>query len=343
MSGTSLDGLDLALCQFKLKNGKWVFSIEEASTVEYSAMWISNLAEASTLPSDKLISLDRKYGIFIGETINTFLTSVNKKPDFIVSHGHTIFHQPNEAYNFQLGNGNDIFSITSIPIISDLRSLDVSMGGQGAPLVPLGDKLLFSEFDACINLGGFSNISYDKLGHRIAFDIVPVNIILNEISKLLGHPFDRDGELAKSGIIIPELLNELNLLEYYSQPGPKSLGKEWLYTNFIPILAKFNDSKKDILKTLYEHIVFQILRIINLEKFNKILITGGGCHNKFLISLLQKHCHAILVIPEEEIIDFKEALIFAFLGILRIRGENNCLSSVTGASRDCSGGTTIGF
>ena len=343
MSGTSLDGLDLALCRFILKNEGWTFSIESAKTIKYSEKWLNLLTEAPNLSSEKLIALDRKYGIFIGETINSFLVSLEFEPEFIVSHGHTVFHNPKKSYNFQLGNGNDIYSITSIPVIYDLRSLDISMGGEGAPLVPIGDKLLFSNYDACLNLGGFSNISYEKSDKTIAFDIGPANIILNEIALKLGHPFDPDGALGKLGAIHHELLSDLNAIDFYSMIGPKTLGQEWIEDSFKPILYNHSLNEKDLLRTLYEHISFQIARIINAENFKETLISGGGSHNKFLISLLQKQCHSELVIPDDILIDFKEALIFAFLGVLRLRGENNCLSSVTGAHKDCSGGVNIGF
>lgn len=343
MSGTSLDGLDLVLCNFTRIEENWEFSIVKAHTYNYSEKWFGKLSGASLLSAEALISLDREYGIYTAEIINSFLETVDLKPEFIVSHGHTIFHNPKEGYSFQLGNGNDISTITALPVIYDLRNKDISLGGQGAPLVPIGDKLLFRKFDACLNLGGFSNISYEKNENRLAFDICPVNIILNEIANKQGQAYDLDGSIGRTGGVIDELLADLNALEYYTQSGPKSLGKEWLDKNFKPLLSKYNFANNDILRTIYEHISEQISSFINNEDINEVLVTGGGCFNEFLINLLSKQCQTKLVIPHKDIINFKEAIIFAFLGVLRIRGEINSLASVTGARENSSGGIFTGF
>jgi len=215
--------------------------------------------------------------------------------------------------------------------------MDIALGGQGAPLVPIGDRLLFSEYDFCLNLGGFANISFESENKRIAYDICPVNIILNELASKTGVAFDKDGEIGKSGTIHSELLNTLNNISYYHQKHPKSLGKEWLTSNFSPFLEDFNIPLNDKIRTLYEHISHQITNSITIGNA-KILITGGGAHNVFLIDLLKQKTKANIVIPTNEIIDFKEALVFAFLGLRRLRGEINCLASVTGAVKDCSGG-----
>lgn len=343
MSGTSLDGLDLALCNFVLKNGDWEFSIIGAHTFNYSEEWFKKLSEAHLLSAEALISLDREYGRYIAEIINYFLETADLKPEFIVSHGHTVFHNPKEGYSFQLGNGNDISTITNLPVIYDLRNKDISLGGQGAPLVPIGDKLLFKKFDACLNLGGFSNISYIKNEERLAFDICPVNIILNKIANKQGHAYDIDGSIGRTGKLIPELFAELNALEYYHKTGPKSLGKEWLEKNFIPILSKYNFPDTDILRTIYEHISEQLSSFINNEDFIEVLVTGGGSYNEFLIDLLSKKSLGKLIFPDKDIINFKEAVIFAFIGVLRIRDEINSLASVTGARKSSSGGILAGF
>ncbi|MCK4920899.1 MAG: anhydro-N-acetylmuramic acid kinase, partial [Bacteroidales bacterium] len=275
MSGTSLDGLDLALCNFSLFEGNWKFSILKAQTLKYSEEWSRKLSEATLISADALISLDREYGIHTAEIINTFLESADLKPEFIVSHGHTVFHNPKKGYSFQLGNGNDISTITTLPVIYDLRNKDISLGGQGAPLVPIGDKLLFKDFDACLNLGGFSNISYEKNEERLAFDLCPVNIILNEIANNQGRAYDPEGSIGRSGEIVPELLNDLNSLQYYTQSGPKSLGKEWLEKEFKACVSNYSIADTDILRTIYEHITYQISSFINNENIKEVLVTGG--------------------------------------------------------------------
>jgi len=336
MSGTSLDGLDLAICQFSF-NEKWNFNIIDAKTIPYSDNWKQKLSTADKLSGIDLINLHKEYGKLIGNTANDFIQSFAHKIDFIASHGHTVFHQPDKGLNLQIGDGNVISSVTGITTISDFRSMDIALGGQGAPLVPIGDRLLFSEYDYCLNLGGFANISFESENKRIAYDICPVNIVLNELASKTGVSFDKNGEIGKSGIIHSKLLNTLNNISYYHQKHPKSLGKEWLTSNFSPLLEDFNIPLMDKLRTLYEHISHQITNSITSGNA-KILITGGGAHNVFLIDLLKQKTKANIVIPTNEIIDFKEALVFAFLGLRRLRGEINCLASVTGAVKDCSGG-----
>lgn len=343
MSGTSLDGLDLALCQFERDNASWDFKIIKAETKKYDDTWYKKLSDAPSIPSEELISLDHNYGVYIGEAINTFLDTCEFSPEFIVSHGHTVFHRPDLGYTLQLGNGDNISSVTNIPVIADLRNKDISLGGQGAPLVPIGDKLLFNNYDACLNLGGFANISFEKLGERLAFDICPVNIVLNELANKEGLAYDSEGLLGRSGVLIPELLEELNKLDYYHIIGPKSLGKEWVDEKVTPLLSKYSRSNADLLHSFYVHISEQISKIIDTEHLNEVLVTGGGGFNTFLMELLSKQSHCKLVIPDKNLINFKEAVIFAFLGILKIRGENNSLASVTGAQKDSSGGVLFGF
>ena len=337
MSGTSLDGLDLAICQFSF-NKKWNFKILDAKTIPYSDNWKQKLSTADKLSGIDLINLHKEYGKLIGNTANDFIQSFAHKIDFIASHGHTVFHQPDKGLNLQIGDGNVISAITGITTISDFRSMDIALGGQGAPLVPIGDRLLFSEYDFCLNLGGFANISFESENKRIAYDICPVNIIVNELASKTGVAFDKDGEIGKSGYVHYELLDKLNNIEFYHKRYPKSLGKEWLTSIFSPFLEDFNIPLNDKIRTLYEHISHQITNSITSGNA-KVLITGGGAHNVFLIDLLKQKTKANIVIPTKEIIDFKEAIVFAFLGLRRLRGEINCLASVTGAKIDSCGGS----
>lgn len=338
MSGTSLDGVDLAYCIFSLKNKKWSFTIEEAMTISYPNEWIYNLKEAIFKDREQLKKLDILYGDYLGNRCKHFMTQHNLQPDLIASHGHTIFHQPEKGFTLQIGNGNQIAKIAGIKTVYDFRSLDVRLGGQGAPLVPIGDKFLFPDYDFCLNLGGFSNISFERNGQRIAFDICPVNVVINTICKTVDLDYDKDGSLAKKGTIHPQLLSELNNIPFYQKNEPKSLGIEFVLEYIYPLLKKYDLSIEDKLRTYYEHIAIQTAKIINPVKGENVLITGGGAYNNFLIACIKTHINKESYIPSKVIIDFKEALIFGLLGILKLKGENNCLASVTGASEDCSGG-----
>ncbi len=338
MSGTSLDGLDVALCTFELSGQKWHYAIEKTTTYTYSPGWKKKLSEAEHLSGIDLILLHNEYGELIGKYVNQFLDHNNSKIDFIASHGQTIFHQPKKRLTLQIGNGANIAAITGITTICDFRTLDVALGGQGAPLVPIGDKMLFGDFDFCLNLGGFANISYHEEGNRIAFDICPVNILINQLVSERNLSFDPEGSIGRKGSISANLLNELNSLAFYQMPGPKSLGKEWVWNQVLPIIYRYKLSLEDTLRTIYEHILIQTRQILQNKSEGPMIITGGGAHNQFLMELFQQYLKIKIVIPSKEIVDFKEALIFAFLGVLRFRNEVNCLCSVTGASTDNIGG-----
>ena len=340
MSGTSLDGIDLAWCRFeKGDDGKWSYRIEKATNVPYSDAFKTRLASAPYLSALEYVKLNNDVAEVFAEAINRWLGD-GPKPDFIASHGHTVFHQPNTGLTTQIGNGAVLAARTNILTICDFRTKDVALGGQGAPLVPIGDELLFGEYDACLNLGGFSNISYRSGSKRIAYDISPCNMALNVLANRAGLPYDKDGQLAKEGAIIPDLLQKLNLLDYYQQKPPKSLGKEWYDEVFSPVLDSFlsDYSISDLSRTVVEHIALQIIANVP-ETARTILVTGGGAHHTFLIQQIQHQRDTLkVIVPDDLIVNYKEALIFAFLGLLRLEGENNCLRSVTGAQEDCCGG-----
>ena len=330
MSGTSLDGIDLAICSFS-KTKNWQFSIEKSITLPYGKYWKETLQNLHAKSAAEIKLIDKKYGLFIGNTINNFLAST--KVDFIASHGHTIFHQPENKYTLQIGDGEVIAKITKTTIINDFRSLDVSLNGQGAPLVPIGDLHLFSNYKYCVNLGGFSNISIKNNGVITASDICPVNIVLNEVCRQLGIEYDNNGDIAKSGKLIPTLLEQLNSLDFYKQKAPKSLSREWVKKNIYLLLKNYKT--KDILNTFCEHIAIQIGICLKNES---ALFTGGGVFNTYLIERIKYHSYSKMIIPDKTLINFKESLIFAFLGVLRIENQVNCLQSVTGAKRDNCGG-----
>ncbi|KQS89789.1 anhydro-N-acetylmuramic acid kinase [Chryseobacterium sp. Leaf394] len=337
MSGTSLDGLDLCLAEFEKTENSWQFVIIEAETISYPEKWENYLKNSIHLSAQNLLALNSDYGFYLGEKVNDFIrTKKISDIDLIASHGHTVFHQPQRKFTQQIGDGRAIKLLTSIPVVYDFRTQDVLMGGNGAPLVPIGDELLFSEYDACLNLGGFSNISFKKSGKRIAFDICPVNIVLNKISKDLGKNFDENGDLARKGNIDLDLLEKLNNLEFYDQQHPKSLGIEFCNQNIFPLLE--NVDSLTALATFTEHAAVQISKISNENHLKKVLFTGGGTYNFFLIEKIRSKTSAEIIIPEKTIIDFKEALIFAFMGVLRMNNEINVLSSATGSSNDHSSG-----
>jgi anhydro-N-acetylmuramic acid kinase len=339
MSGTSLDGVDLAYCVFKKQNDKWDFEIEHALCVPYSDEWKKKLYHAEKLNALEISLLNNELGMEFGKLIQRFITERSLQPDFISSHGHTIYHQPGKKLTLQIGNGAAIAAVTGIKTICDFRSLDVLLGGQGAPLVPMGDQELFSEYDFCLNIGGIANVSFDDHGVRKAYDICPANMVLNHYAAESGKLFDEDGKMARTGEIDHQLLNELNDLHYYKIPFPKSLGKEYVLENIFPLIEKYKIATQNKLATYVEHCAMQIGANCTIHNSNaRLLITGGGVYHQFLIERIRFYTSSEVVIPDPKIIEFKEAMIFAFLGVLRIREENNCLSSVTGARKDNCGG-----
>lgn len=338
MSGTSLDGIDLCHVRF-LFNEKWKFDIINTSTIPYPTHWLELLSNVIERSSLELEQIDVAYSKYLGNVVNEFIQNYNiQRLDAICSHGHTVFHQPENGLTYQIGNSEDLGAILNKTVVCDFRIQDVEYGGQGAPLVPIGDALLFSEYDVCLNLGGFANISFDKNGNRIAYDICPVNIVLNYFTNQIGLDFDDQGKLAALGMIDQQLLSALNDLEYYKKEHPKSLGLEWVKTTILPLIKSFDLSIGDILRTFVEHIAIQITDQINFISDAKVLVTGGGSFNLFLMSRIIDLSSPKIIIPTNEIINFKEALVFGFLGVLKLRNEPNCLSSVTGAKRDHSSG-----
>ncbi|MCX6351528.1 MAG: anhydro-N-acetylmuramic acid kinase [Bacteroidetes bacterium] len=343
MSGTSLDGLDLALCRF-IFNDSWNYEILRATCIKYNSEWENRLLNASLLSGFKFTKLNIDFGRFIGEMINEFLKTTTEKIDFIASHGHTVFHSPQENISLQIGDGAAITAITGIDSVTNFRTLDVNLGGQGAPLVPIGDEFLFSEYNFCLNLGGIANFSFSKEGKRLAYDICPCNILLNKLAQSLGKPFDENGELAATGVANDAVLQQLNDWEYYKKSAPKSLDKEKLLQDLWQKIEVKEISIADKLNTVVMHISEQINNELNTAikasgiTKPRVLVTGGGVYNSFLIKSLKQNKNIEFVIPSKEIIEYKEALIFAFLGLLRLQDKVNTLKSVTGALVDSIGG-----
>jgi len=338
MSGTSLDGLDLALCSFIETDGQWQHTIHIAETYPYHSIWLSRLKSAASEDGEGLALLHAEYGQYLGQQSNHFLKKHKQKADYISSHGHTVFHRPDLGLTLQIGSGAAISGSTGIPVICDFRTQDVAMGGQGAPLVPIGDELLFRAYDYCLNLGGFSNISYHQAGKRLAFDIGPCNLVFNALASRLDCDYDEGGKIAATGTLNEELLHRLDALAHYEKTGPKSLGREWVETEIMPMLDDFSLPVPDLMRTLVEHVSSKIAEATAIIGNGKVLVTGGGARNTFLLERIRTKTTSQLIIPGDLTLDFKEALIFAFLGLLRVQERNNILSSVTGSSSDHCGG-----
>jgi len=344
MSGTSLDGVDLAHIQFQIKNDKWSFEILESETIPYDSDWISILKTAVDYSENQLVKLNQDYTKLLASIITTFINKYAiENLDAVCSHGHTILHQPQNGFTLQIGNLPEIATFTKQKVVCDFRVQDVQLGGQGAPLVPIGDRILFADYDYCMNLGGFSNVSFEKDNNRIAFDISAVNTVLNFYANKLGLNYDDKGQIAKIGECNDDLLNKLNALDFYKKDPPKSLGFEFVKEIILPIIESYAISIEDKLRTFTEHIAIQTSLALNSfgsqKEKQSMLITGGGAYNDFLIERIQFHLPNMeIIIPSPKILEFKEALIFALLGVLKMRGEVNALRSVTGAKADHSSG-----
>jgi anhydro-N-acetylmuramic acid kinase len=337
MSGTSLDGIDLAYIHFDL-NPHWSYEIITAETFAYPLEWEEQLRAAVNYDDLRLKELDQNYTTYLAGMISGFMRKHDIiEVDAVCSHGHTIKHEPHNGYTLQIGNLPQLANLLQQKVVCDFRVQDVKLGGQGAPLVPMGDEILFRSFDYCVNLGGFANISMGTPKARLAYDICAVNTVLNHFANKKGLPYDRDGALARKGKVDQDLLNKLNSLAFYEQKPPKSLGIEWVNRELLP-LFETTSSIPDNLHTYAVHAAEQIALQLGSSPAKKVLMTGGGAFNSFLMDEIKKRTKVEVVIPSKEVVNFKEALIFAFLGVLRLRGEVNVLGSVTGARKDHSAG-----
>ncbi|WP_430399364.1 anhydro-N-acetylmuramic acid kinase [Flavobacterium sp.] len=338
MSGTSLDGVDLVYVTLTYSD-KWEFKIHFSETIPYSDYWFNLLSSAVNLSKQELLDLNESYTEELARIISAFISKYSiVEIDAVSSHGHTVLHQPQKGFTLQIGNLEKLSTLLKQNVVCDFRVQDVEFGGQGAPLVPIGDRLLFSQYDYCLNLGGFSNISFEENSHRIAFDISPVNTLMNLYANKLGFAYDDRGNLARSGNLNFDLLTELNALPFYKLPYPKSLGIEFVNEIILPLISKYKISEIDLLRTFVEHVAFQISNSISREN-TSLLVTGGGAYNDFLIERMKGYLPNIYVeVPGKITLEFKEALVFSLLGVLKLRNEINTLASVTGAEQDHSAG-----
>lgn len=351
MSGSSLDGLDIAFVELQQTSGKWSYELRNAVCYPYTKEWTDKLSRATSLNAFDYQLLDTEYGIYCGELINRFIeeNNIQYQVQLIASHGHTTFHAPDKKTTSQLGNGAAIAAVTGINVVNNLRAMDIALGGQGAPIVPIGEKLLLGNYLFYLNLGGIANISLNHETKYVAFDISPANKVLNLLAKDEGKLFDDGGHIAEKGEINKTLLGILDDFEYYRMPYPKSLSNDFGTGVIYPLINKSGGKIEDKLRTYVEHICRQIASSVeqlrsdfNITGRQKMLVTGGGAKNTFLVNRLQELLSTVDVeieIPGNYLVDFKEAIIMALIGVLRWREENNVLSSVTGASRDSIGGS----
>jgi anhydro-N-acetylmuramic acid kinase len=345
MSGSSLDGLDIVFAEFNEQGGKWSYEIRESECYSYDAEWKNKLESATSLSAEEYLLLHSEFGHYLGREVHRFIQShgLEYKVALVASHGHTTFHRPDRRMTAQLGDGAAIAAELGLPVITDLRALDVALGGQGAPIVPIGEKLLLGGHEYYLNIGGIANISFSSDTY-IAYDVCPANRVLNLLAGEAGKEFDDRGAMAASGTINAEVLSRLNAQEYYGYPYPKSLANDF-GTGILYPIVRAAGNVPDALRTYIEHICDQlknaILRLPPSRKGARMLVTGGGALNDFLVNRLKTRLEVLgveLVVPSPELISNKEALIMAFIGVLRWRQESNVLSSVTGATRDSAGG-----
>ena len=350
MSGTSLDGLDMAYCELTYAADGWHFTIPVAETRPYDDAWRHTLSHITEASGEDLMLADQQLGTWMGEAVKNFINEHRLNPQFVAAHGHTVFHQPERALTYQMGNGFALQAACQQPVVMNFRNYDVATGGQGAPLVPIGDRLLFGDYDACLNLGGIANVSAEVQGKRIAYDIGVANMVSNYFVQQTGQDYDDNGRLAASGTADQSLLDQFDRLDYYAAPFPKSLGYEWVRDHLIQPLEQTNLSTPDKLATVMQHATGQIARSLRQLLDEKkpttarVLVTGGGAFNGYFMQCLRQHSGEAVdyVIPDAQLVSFKEALVFALLGVLRVRGEVNCLASVTGAAHDHCAGVVYG-
>lgn len=348
MSGSSMDGIDLAHCKISNNDGQYTFSLEECETIPYDEVWRLRLSQLRKADSLSYCKTDVFYGHHIGHLVNKFIAKHNLKVDLVASHGHTVFHYPDEMITRQVGDGASLSAICKLPVVTDFRSMDVAKKGQGAPLVAIGDHYFFNEYDFCLNLGGFANIS-GKIGEfRVSFDICPANILLNRVARDLHQEYDKDGAIAAQGNIHYKLLENLNNIDYYGMPFPKSLNRDWINDELWQIVKEGDKlSPEDKMKTFVDHIGIQIGKSIDylsskVPAGKKVLVTGGGAFNNVLMDHIRTHSEAEFIVPDEKLVKFKEALIFALMGVLRVENKENINKTFTGAKSNSVSGALNG-
>lgn len=348
MSGSSMDGIDLALCSIHSDNGTYTYSIDTTETYEYSEVWRLRLSQLRKADALAYAKTDVFYGHYLGHLVKDFVKKHNVQADLVSSHGHTAFHYPEEMITRQVGDGASLSAICNLPVVSDFRSMDVAKKGQGAPLVAIGDEMFFNEYDFCLNLGGFANISGKVGPYRVSFDICPANILLNRVARDLNQEFDENGVIASTGAIHYPLLENLNKIDYYAMPFPKSLNRDWINSELWQIVKEGEKlGPEDKMKTFVDHIGIQISKSIDYLSSKKpagkrVLVTGGGAFNPVLMDHIRTHSEAEFIVPDPRLVKFKEALIFALMGVMRVENKTNIIKTFTGAKSDSISGSLNG-
>lgn len=354
MSGSSLDGLDLAYCRLEWKdNAITAWEILQAETLPFSELWQRRLANLPQQDALIFAKTHTYFGHYTAELVQKFLDKHNvQQLDAIASHGHTVFHDPSRHLTAQIGDGAALAAKTGYTAICDFRTQDVALNGEGAPLAPLVEQHLLGGYDFYLNLGGIANVSAPVTDERwVAFDCCPANQVLNSLAQELGAPYDDAGAWAREGQVLPDLLTQVAQFEFYHQPYPKSLGNGWIQQEVLPLYKTATGSWQDKLATACEHTAINIAtalqQIIEQEQLLptstfRVLTTGGGALNDYLMECIQAYCERSYTIeihrPCEELIIYKEALLMALLGVLRLEGQPNSLTSVTGAQRNTVNG-----
>lgn len=348
MSGSSMDGIDLALCNITSDKGTYSYEIGACKTYEYSETWRLRLSQIRKADSLAYAKTDVFYGHYLGHLVREFMEEFNVDADLVGSHGHTVFHYPEEMITRQVGDGASLSAICKLPVVSDFRSMDVAKKGQGAPLVAIGDQVFFDDYDFCLNLGGFANIS-GKIGeYRVSFDICPANILLNRVARDLDKEYDHNGEIASKGTINYGLLENLNQIDYYAMPFPKSLNRDWINNELWQIVKEGEKlSPEDKMKTFVDHIGVQISKSVSYLSSKqpagkKVLVTGGGAFNGVLMDHIKTHSEAEFTVPDEKLVKFKEALIFALMAVMRVENQPNIIKTFTGAKSNSVSGSLNG-
>jgi anhydro-N-acetylmuramic acid kinase len=343
MSGSSLDGLDIAYCVLQQVDGQWQYHIDCAACIPYNSPMAARLAAAATLSGRELWQLHTDLSYTWAAAVSSFIADyeLGDTIDFIASHGHTVFHYPDSKMTAQIGEPAVLATGTGVAVVAGFRTADMALGGQGTPIVPIGDRLLFTDYDLLLNIGGIANITIKQPTGIIAYDICAANQVLNHYARALGHEYDAGGEIAASGSISQLLLDQLQALPYYRLPAPKSLDNSYSLTAVIPLIDSYGLSPADALCTYSHHLAQQIASqqiLYPLASRSKMLVTGGGALNQYLIDTLRTLSKLDIIVPDVQTVMYKEALVMALMGVLRWRGQTNVLHTVTGATRDTCGG-----
>lgn len=350
LSGSSLDGADLAVCSFSVdpltptKLLSW--NIHLARTIPYPQEWITRFKNLPGASARDLVLADTELGHYYGVLINQLLKEHSITVDLISSHGHTIFHFPELKTTTQIGDGAAIVSETGIDTVTQLRSVDVAFAGEGAPLAPLGDRYLYPGYTYYLNLGGIANVTAYQDEKIIAFDICPCNQIFNALAETIGQDFDRDGAIAASGNLNHPLLARLQDDDYLIKPYPKSLDNTWSQEHQVKQAIQWDARLEDKMNTAVEFVALEIAKacrqLTQPESSTErptLFCTGGGALNAHLISRIAFHCPEIeLVLPSRKIIEFKEVSFIALAGLFRCLRVPNLYASVTGAPSDTING-----